>query len=103
MIKERIAMDNPELILLTKEQVGTLCQLDPRTIDRRIDEGALVTIKIGGAVRVTVDSYKQWIESCQRPQPSRDALERPSLGAGGGVRPAASMRDHLARAMGGQG
>ena len=60
-IRERLEIGDPDLVLLTKGEIGLLAAIDPRTIDRRIEDGSLPAIKIGSSVRIRLADYLAWL------------------------------------------
>lgn len=72
-LRTRLAMGDPDLVLLTKEDVALLAGIDERTVSRRIADGDLLAVKLGNLVRVRVADYHAFLARSQvsrrRPAP----------------------------------
>ena len=78
-IRQRLEIGDPSLVLLTKREVGLLAAIDPRTIDRRIDDGSLPAIRIGHLVRIRLADYLAWLAGGRHAVPLHESAEPASL------------------------
>lgn len=87
-LRMRLAMGDPDLVLLTKEDVGLLAGIDERTVSRRIADGDLLAVKVGHLVRVRVADYHAFLSGSRvsRVRPASVASPAPGI-------PERSVRD----------
>ena len=87
-LRTRLAMGDPDLVLLTKEDVGLLAGIDERTVSRRIADGDLLAVKLGHLVRVRVADYRAFLSGSRVPRVRPASAASPPPGP-----PERSVRD----------